>query len=198
MIFGLNDKIGFPDYAFVISDHVLINAAGNILFMCQLILFARICPPGIEGFFMTILTSLGNAAGAICLQISSGITDALKIQCVEDEVDEDQVSCNFEKLWLLVVIVNLTTLLPLILIKKIPDEEQLQAINEKLKDTSEQAVLDSDEEQKGIDREDMIGLYWFCMERICVCKCCRDHTPGHLVLNDPMPVELQTDEYVRL
>ena len=201
LIFGLNEKIGFPDYAFVISDHVLINAAGNILFMCQLILFARICPPGIEGFFMTILTSISNAAGAICYQISSGITDALGIQCVESEENENEVDCNFKRLWLLVVIVNLSTLLPLMLIMKIPDETQLKEINEKLKESSDDVVDDDEEDgrrdgRKLPDRDDMIGLYWFCMERVCVCKCCRDERT-YTVVNEPVPLELKTDEYVR-
>ena len=196
LIFGLNKEIGIPDYAFVISDRVLIYTAQMVLFMCGLIMISRICPPGIEGFFMTILTSIANAALAISYAISSGITDALGIECVEDKENVNEVDCDFNNLWILVIIVNLTTLLPLVFIKRIPDETEMEIINEKLKEASDEVVdgdENGDEERKLPDRDEMIGLYWFCMEKIFVCKGCGKRKEFEKV-NDKSNVELVVDE----
>eukprot|EP00486_Rosalina_sp_Unknown_P013345 CAMPEP_0201597248 /NCGR_PEP_ID=MMETSP0190_2-20130828/193791_1 /ASSEMBLY_ACC=CAM_ASM_000263 /TAXON_ID=37353 /ORGANISM="Rosalina sp." /LENGTH=122 /DNA_ID=CAMNT_0048058125 /DNA_START=1235 /DNA_END=1600 /DNA_ORIENTATION=- len=122
---------------------------------------------------MTVLTSIANAGLAISYAISSSITDGLDIECVEDPEDANNVLCDFDNLWILVIIVNLTTLIPLFLIKTIPNEKELEAINEKLqKSSNEVAMSDGEVQDEGDDignnnyghyepeKDEMIGVYW--------------------------------------
>ena len=146
---------------------------------------ARICPPGIEGVFMTVLTSIINIAMQVSGQLSALIISWMGIECEEDPEDENEVLCVFDYLWLLIVVVNLTTLIPLIFIKKIPDEEQLRLIGEELKartieQEEKQEHPELDQPPNVLQREQMIALYWcctkrvfpFCKKRICCCACC--------------------------
>ena len=135
----------------------------------------------VEGFFMTILTSIANAGLAINFAISGSITDALKIECVEDPQDENNVICDFDNLWILVIIVNLTSLIPLVLIKTVPDEKELEVINKKLQQSSNEVSVSNDESDDDNhrdytpDKDEMIGVYWFCLDKIfpiCKCTCC--------------------------
>merc|ERR1712087_424884 len=180
LVFRINVDWGIPDFAFMMSDTVIITVTGMMLSMSINILFARICPPGIEGVFMTILTSVVNIAYLVSGQISALLIKWHGIQCEEDPTDENEVICDFTNLYILIIVVNLTTLIPLCFIRKVPDEEQLKIIGDELKATT----LDRDEEavRKYSQREDLIGLYWWCensvfpccRRHICVCKYCQD------------------------
>merc|ERR1712129_72512 len=135
LVFRLNEGI-LSDVYFMLSDTIIVATALDILQMAINILYARICPPGIEGVFMTVLTSVSNIGMLISLQISSWLTALLGIECNEDPNDTDSVICDFTWLWLLIVIVNVSTLIPLFLIKKVPDEKELQQIGDELKNVS--------------------------------------------------------------
>jgi len=183
LIFRINVEWGIPDFAFMMSDTVIIKVTQKMLSMAINILFARICPPGIEGVFMTILTSVVNIAYTVAGYLSAWLIALMSIQCVEDPDDAENVICDFENLWILIVVVNLTTLVPLIFITRIPDEQELRLIGEELKDTT----LDRDEEapKKERSRDNLIGLFWLCEDRmfpfckanVCCCACCQDDEP---------------------
>eukprot|EP01083_Nonionella_stella_P066062 173693_1 len=160
LVFGWNKKLGIPDIYFMASDKVFVAVALDMLHMAINVLFARICPPGIEGVFMTVLTSISNIASVLSLQISSAVTKMLDIKCIEDPEDTDSVTCNFTYLWLLIVIANLSTLAPLIFIKQVPDETELKRIGEELKDAT------GAQDNERVDRPRMCKIYWIIMDHV--------------------------------
>eukprot|EP00484_Ammonia_sp_Unknown_P004036 CAMPEP_0197070160 /NCGR_PEP_ID=MMETSP1384-20130603/198061_1 /TAXON_ID=29189 /ORGANISM="Ammonia sp." /LENGTH=158 /DNA_ID=CAMNT_0042508451 /DNA_START=1 /DNA_END=477 /DNA_ORIENTATION=+ len=122
---------------------------------------------------MTLLTSVSNIGLLINYQITGQIMRWLGIECDEDPNDENRVVCNFHYLWLFIVIVNLSTLLPLVLIKRVPNEKELQKIGDSLNDATSLNL-------KQLDRKQMIGIFGVCMDYVfpcvrktlccCVCK----------------------------
>jgi BT1 family len=82
---------------------------GQIAFMPVLVLAARLCPPGVEATLFALLMSIYNLAGFLSYESGALLMHWLG-------VDET----NFTNLWLVVVITNLTTLLPLPLIGWLP------------------------------------------------------------------------------
>jgi hypothetical protein len=83
--------------------------------MPVLVLAARLCPPGVEATLFALLMSIYNLAGFLSYESGALLMHWLS-------VDET----NFTNLWIVVVITNLTTLLPLPLIGWLPgaDEDQ--------------------------------------------------------------------------
>lgn len=133
---------------------------------------------------MTILTSILNAGLAISYAISSSVTDGLDISCIEDPDDANNVICDFDNLWIMVIIVNLTTLIPLVLIGTLPNEQALQELNDKLQTASNAMGDEVSEQENAPDKDEMIGIYWFCVDRIfptCKCKCCDKNNKIDLV-----------------
>lgn len=144
---------------------------------------------------MTILTSVVNIAYQVSGFLSALLIKWFSIECVEDPDDADNVLCNFDNLWILIVVVNLTTLIPLVFIRKVPDEEQLKIIGEELKSTT----LDRDERRirKNTHREELIGLFWFFDSKVfpfCkknVCRSC-----GEEENTDELTKELEMEQRV--
>ncbi|NJM56580.1 MAG: folate/biopterin family MFS transporter [Synechococcales cyanobacterium RU_4_20] len=105
-----NRNLGISDEWFSLGDSLVLVIAGQIAFMPVLILAARLCPPGIEATFFALLMSIVNFGGTISSELGALLTHALHVT----EVD-------FENLWLLVLITNLSTLLPLPLLGLVPN-----------------------------------------------------------------------------
>eukprot|EP01084_Bolivina_argentea_P123482 218828_1 len=167
LIFRLNVKWGISDVWFMISDTVVIGVASYMLFMGVNVMTARICPNGIEGIFMTVITSIQNIGGSISLFISAQLLNGFDIKCVEDSNDANNLQCDFNNLWIMVLVVNATSLIPLIWIRKIPNEEQLQTISEKLN-----KICENMDDKEEINRSEMIGCYWW-MKKLKCCCCCK-------------------------
>ena len=104
-----NRVIGIDDYWFSLGDSLVLTVMGQIAFMPVLVLSARLCPPGIEATFFALLMSIENLAGLLSHEFGALLTHWLGV-----------TETNFEQLWLLVIITNLSTLLPLPLIKWLP------------------------------------------------------------------------------
>jgi folate/biopterin transporter len=104
-----NRAIGIGDQWFSIGDTLILTVMGQIAFMPVLVLSARLCPPGVEATLFALLMSIYNLAGFVSYESGALLLNWL-------HVDET----NFENLWLVVVITNLTTLLPLPLIGWLP------------------------------------------------------------------------------
>eukprot|EP01083_Nonionella_stella_P066063 173695_1 len=196
IVFGWNKKLGIPDIYFMASDKVFVAVAVDMLYMAMNVLFARICPPGIEGVFMTVLTSISNIGGILSLQISGALTNMFDIKCKEDPDDTDSMTCNFKYLWLLIVITNLTTLTPLIFIRKVPDERELKRIGEELKDATGM------QGNERVERSRICGFYWIIMDHIvpfvqnqicCLCKTQRYRNQSA----HPQNVQVELMEYVK-
>ncbi|MGC9528225.1 MAG: folate/biopterin family MFS transporter [Limnospira sp.] len=104
-----NRSLGIDDHWFSLGDSLILTVAGQIAYMPVLVLAARLCPPGVEATLFALLMSIANLAGLLSHESGALLTYLLGV-----------TETNFDNLWLLVVITNLTTLLPLPLIDWLP------------------------------------------------------------------------------
>jgi hypothetical protein len=83
-----------------------------------LVLSARLCPKGIEASLFALLMSVSNLSGLLSQELGALLTYWLGV-----------TETNFDKLWLLVMITNLSTLLPLPLLGWLPlgDPQETEA-----------------------------------------------------------------------
>ncbi|MDJ0675110.1 MAG: folate/biopterin family MFS transporter [Calothrix sp. MO_167.B42] len=132
-----NRAIGIDDYWFCLGDSLILTVMGQIAYMPVLVLAARLCPPGVEATLFAVLMSAANLAGLLSYELGAGLMHFLGIN-----------ETNFELLWVLVLITNLSTLLPLPFINWLPaanfqDEETQETFTS---DTMTQLVLQPVEE----------------------------------------------------
>ncbi len=105
-----NRSLGIDDRWFSLGDSLILTVMGQIAFMPLLVLAARLCPPGIEATLFALLMSVSNLAGIVSHQLGAALTYWLGV-----------TETNFDSLWLLVLIANISTLLPLPLLGWLPD-----------------------------------------------------------------------------
>ncbi|MEH1970716.1 folate/biopterin family MFS transporter [Nostoc sp.] len=108
-----NRLLGIDDHWFSLGDSLILSVMGKIAFMQVMVLAARLCPSGVEATLFALLMSVYNLAGTLSHAFGALITYWLGI-----------TATNFESLWLLVVITNLSTLLPLPFINWLPAAEE--------------------------------------------------------------------------
>jgi len=113
-----NRALGIDDHWFSLGDSLVLTVMGQIAFMPVLVLAARLCPPGVEATLFALLMSVVNLAGLLSYESGALLMHWLGIS-----------DKNFTNLALLVVITNLTTLLPLPLLGWLPSaaEESAQS-----------------------------------------------------------------------
>ncbi|MBD2102709.1 folate/biopterin family MFS transporter [Leptolyngbya sp. FACHB-261] len=112
-----NRMLGIDDHWFSIGDSLVLTVMGQVAYMPVMVLAARLCPPGIEATLFALLMSVTNLAGLLSYESGALLMNWLGIS-----------ESNFDRLWLLVVITNLSTLLPLPFLTWLPkDEAQSQA-----------------------------------------------------------------------
>lgn len=104
-----NRAIGIDDYWFSLGDSLVLTVMGQIAFMPVLVLAARLCPTGVEATLFALLMSVFNLAGMISHELGAGLTYIMGV-----------TETNFENLWLLVILTNVTTLFPLLFIRWLP------------------------------------------------------------------------------
>ncbi|MEH2402041.1 folate/biopterin family MFS transporter [Nostoc sp.] len=117
-----NRRLGIDDHWFSLGDSVVLSVMGQIAFMQVMVLAARLCPSGVEATLFALLMSVFNSAGTVSRAFGALITYWLGI-----------TATNFESLWLLVLITNLSTLLPLPFINWLPAEDQTETPKDKEK-----------------------------------------------------------------
>ncbi len=110
-----NRALGIDDHWFSIGDSLVLTVMGQIAYMPVLVLAARLCPPGIEATFFALLMSVSNLAGLISYELGAGLMHLMGI-----------TENNFTNLALLVIITNLTTLLPLPFLNWLPPAQPEQ------------------------------------------------------------------------
>ncbi|MBN3963258.1 folate/biopterin family MFS transporter [Nostoc sp. NMS8] len=108
-----NRLLGIDDHWFSLGDSLILTVMGKITFMQVMVLAARLCPPGVEATLFALLMSVFNSAGTVSHAFGALITYWLGI-----------TATNFESLWLLVLITNLSTLLPLPFINWLPAAQE--------------------------------------------------------------------------
>ena len=104
-----NRALGIGDEWFSLGDSLILTVMGEISFMPVLVLSARLCPPGVEATLFALLMSIVNLAGLLSHEFGAVLTHWLGV-----------TETNFENLWLLVTLTNLSTLLPLPLLFLLP------------------------------------------------------------------------------
>lgn len=97
-----NRSLGIDDRWFSLGDSVILTVMGQIAYLPVLVLAARLCPPGVEATLFALLMSVTNLASLISYETGAAMTHWLGI-----------TETNFDKLSLLIVITNASTLLPL-------------------------------------------------------------------------------------
>ena len=97
-----NRALGIDDHWFSLGDSLILTVVGQITWMPVLVLSARLCPKGVEATLFALLMSIWNLSGLLSHELGALLTSWLGV-----------TETNFDKLWLLVIITNLSTLLPL-------------------------------------------------------------------------------------
>jgi folate/biopterin transporter len=116
-----NRALGIDDHWFSLGDSLVLTVMGQIAFMPVLVLAARLCPSGVEATLFALLMSVTNLAHLISYEFGAVLMQAMGI-----------TETNFDLLWLLVLITNLSTLLPLPFINWLPDNrEEAQTVGKK-------------------------------------------------------------------
>ncbi|MEB3335881.1 MAG: folate/biopterin family MFS transporter, partial [Leptolyngbyaceae bacterium] len=122
-----NRALGIDDHWFSLGDSLILTVMGQIAYMPVLILAARLCPPGIEATLFALLMSVSNLAGLLSYELGAVMMHWLGIN-----------EHNFDALWLLVLLTNLSTLLPLPFLGWLPTtHESIQSPETHLTSTDE-------------------------------------------------------------
>ena len=111
-----NRALGIDDHWFSLSDSLVLTVMGQIAYMPVLVLAAQLCPPGVEATLFALLMSVSNLGGILSHQLGALLMHLLGIS-----------QNNFDSLWLLVVIANVTTLLPLPFLSWLPEQQAVQS-----------------------------------------------------------------------
>ncbi|MGK7951432.1 MAG: folate/biopterin family MFS transporter [Xenococcaceae cyanobacterium] len=107
-----NRALGIDDHWFSLGDSLILTVAGQITWMPVLVLSARLCPKGIEATLFALLMSIWNLSMLLSHEFGALLTSWLGV-----------TETNFDRLWLLVMITNLSTLLPLPFLKWLPERD---------------------------------------------------------------------------
>lgn len=97
-----NRSLGIDDHWFSLGDSLILTVMGQIAYMPVLVLSARLCPAGVEATLFALLMSVLNLAAILSHELGALLTKLLGV-----------TETDFTHLWLLVIIVNLSSLLPL-------------------------------------------------------------------------------------
>ena len=109
LVARLNVKVGIPDAVFAFGDEIVNDVIVFILQMPTLIMCAALCPKGIEGVLYALMVCVNNIALSVGGAISAALIDSLGI-----------TNTNFDRLFELIVITSLSTLLPILFIPLTP------------------------------------------------------------------------------
>lgn len=105
LVLRLNIRYGIQDYVIVLFSNSILSMLGEIMLLPLLSLACVLCPKNMEGTIFSVFMSALNFGGALSTLLGSFITSYLNI-----------TSTDFTNLHSLILIANVTSLLPLILI----------------------------------------------------------------------------------
>ncbi|KAH0457702.1 hypothetical protein IEQ34_013017 [Dendrobium chrysotoxum] len=109
LVTGLNREFGISDEWFAIGDSLIITVLSQASFMPVLVLAARLCPSGMEATLFATLMSISNGGSVAGGLMGAGLTQVLGI-----------TKDSFDNLSLLIILCNLSSLLPLPLLGLLP------------------------------------------------------------------------------
>jgi len=105
-----NRILGIDDHWFSLGDSLIVTVIGQIVFMPILVLSTKLCPPGIEATFFALIMSVFNVAGTVSYALGSIMMKWLGI-----------TEYQFDSLWLLIILTNCASLIPILFINCLPD-----------------------------------------------------------------------------
>ncbi|XP_058084405.1 folate-biopterin transporter 1, chloroplastic isoform X2 [Magnolia sinica] len=111
LVTGLNRQFGVSDEWFAMGDSLIITVLGQASFMPVLVLAAKLCPEGMEATLFATLMSISNGGSVTGGLLGAGLTQLFGI-----------TKDSFDNLAILIVLCNLSSLLPLPLLKLLPRE----------------------------------------------------------------------------
>ncbi|KAI3469586.1 hypothetical protein Pfo_026249 [Paulownia fortunei] len=111
LVTGLNQQFGISDEWFAVGDSLIITVLGQVSFMPVLVLSAKICPEGMEATLFATLMSISNGGSVLGGLIGAGLTQLFGV-----------TKDRFDKLTYLIILCNLSSLLPLPLLGLLPEE----------------------------------------------------------------------------
>ncbi|KAK6117175.1 hypothetical protein DH2020_049054 [Rehmannia glutinosa] len=111
LVTGLNRKLGISDEWFAIGDSLIITVLGQVSFMPVLVLAAKICPEGMEATLFATLMSISNGGSVLGGLIGAGLTQLFGV-----------TKDRFDNLTFLIILCNLSSLLPLPLLGLLPED----------------------------------------------------------------------------
>lgn len=116
LVTGANQQLGISNEWFAMGDTLILTVLGQVSFMPILVLAARLCPPGVEATLFATLMSICNG-GSVC----GGLLGAWLTQLL------GVTSQNFNNLAFLLIVCNVTSLLPLPILGLLPSEADIDA-----------------------------------------------------------------------
>ncbi|XP_004496712.1 folate-biopterin transporter 1, chloroplastic isoform X1 [Cicer arietinum] len=111
LVTGLNRKFGISDEWFAIGDSLILTVLSQASFMPVLVLAARLCPEGMEATLFATLMSISNGGSVLGGLIGAGLTQVFGI-----------TKDRFDNLAVLIILCNLSSLLPLPLLGLLPGD----------------------------------------------------------------------------
>ncbi len=105
LVLRLNVRYGISDYIIVLFSNSILSMLGEIMLLPLLSLACVLCPKNMEGTIFSVFMSALNFGGALSTLLGSFITSYLNI-----------TSTDFSNLHSLILIANITSLFPLVLI----------------------------------------------------------------------------------
>jgi folate/biopterin transporter len=113
LVTQVNKIIGISDEWFAIVDDIVLSIFGQITFMPILVLAANMCPPGVEAMLYATIMSANNLSGNIGRLFGGLLTQMMGI-----------TNDNFTNLPWLLVLTNLSGLIPLAFLHLIPETKE--------------------------------------------------------------------------
>lgn len=104
-----NRALGIGDRWFSLGDDLILTVIGQVTFMPVLVLAARLCPEGVEATLFASLMSVFNLGRLLSNELGALLTEWLGV-----------TQTQFDNLWVLVLLANLSTLLPLAFLNWVP------------------------------------------------------------------------------
>ncbi|EOA26827.1 hypothetical protein CARUB_v10022920mg [Capsella rubella] len=109
LVSGFNRQLGISDEWFAIGDSLILTVLAQASFMPVLVLAARLCPEGMEATLFATLMSISNGGSVLGGLMGAGLTQVFGI-----------TKDSFGNLSTLIILCNLSSLLPLPLLGLLP------------------------------------------------------------------------------
>jgi len=114
ILLGTYKKYNIPPEIFIISDDALGSILGQLILLPLMIVVAHTIPSGLETVLYSGYTSYENVLSSLSSFISAWMTTLLGIEREEDG------TINFDKLWIMLIITSLLSIIPIFFLFLIP------------------------------------------------------------------------------